>query len=200
MRNSRKKKRRCKLQPVSTSVRDLRKALSDKRSKNGLCLRKLGIYQGMSRTYWERCFSIVKVQKYRGILVAVKEYLPRTLSEDVKHEARILTRLCHPYVPCLLVVCVSKKPMRLIMQFEGTVNGIPKVLTLYHLLGGTINPSPVSSILDWMLVCVQIMEAIFIYMKLLVFCTMTLNQTMYLLLEHRLSYSFSRFWQGYHYK
>lgn len=224
MRNNRKKKHRCRQPSDSSSARDLRRALETERNKNELYVRKLGMYQGMSRTYWERwkwelqkrkeamiqqkknerhgpskqltsvctlqeidpsmlvdvdlqstsesnsafvgrgCFGIVKVQKYRGILVAVKEYLSRTLSEDVMHEARILARLCHPYVPCLLGVSVSLKPMRLVMQFEGiVVDGVPKALTLDHLLGSTvqqIDPSPISSILEWISACIQIMEAL----------------------------------------
>ena len=43
-------------------------------------------------------FGIVKLQVYRGIHVAVKELLPRSVKEDVKNEAQILARLCHPYV------------------------------------------------------------------------------------------------------
>lgn len=107
------------------------------------------------------CFSVVKIQKYRGILVAVKEYLPRTLPVDVMHEARMLVHLCHPYVPCFLGICLSQQPLRLVMQFEGIlVHAVPKVLTLEDLLRGIINPSPISSIPDWILICVQIMEAV----------------------------------------
>ena len=55
-------------------------------------------------------FSVVKVQKYRDILVAVKEFLPKTISDDVLHEARLLSSRCHPFVVCLLEVCLSEKP------------------------------------------------------------------------------------------
>ena len=214
MRNNRKKRSRKPLH--STPVRHLRKALEDEHKKNGSYIRKIGMYQGMSRTYWERwrwelekrkeamielkkkypskkcpsvcmlqeitpsmltevdsqntsesyvgrgSFGIVKVQKYRGILVAVKEYLPRTLSNDVVYEARVLARLCHPYVPCLLGVCTAQKPMRLVMQFEGIlVDGVPKALTLDYLFSSSIQLVPINSIQDWILVCVQIMEALF---------------------------------------
>lgn len=106
------------------------------------------------------CFGIVQVQKYRGILVAVKEYLPKTLSEDVLCEARILASLSHPYMPCLLGICISHKPLRLIMQFEGVIiEGVPKALTLLYLLSN--DHSEVSNSLpEWILICAQLMEAL----------------------------------------
>ena len=50
------------------------------------------------------CFGVVKVQLFRGIQVAVKEFLPRSLKADVMHEASILVGLCHPYtfLSCLV--------------------------------------------------------------------------------------------------
>ncbi len=63
-------------------------------------------------------FGIVRFQKYRGIDVAVKELLPRTLAEDVRNEAVILSLLCHPYLPCLFGICVTERPYRIIMQFH----------------------------------------------------------------------------------
>ena len=41
----------------------------------------------------------MKLQTYRGIHVAVKRLLPRAMKQDVEHEGRILSRLCHPYLP-----------------------------------------------------------------------------------------------------
>ena len=52
--------------------------------------------------------------------------------------------------------------MRLVMQFEGLlIDGVPKALTLNHLLGSTIQPVPIHSTPEWISVCVQIMEALF---------------------------------------
>ena len=50
-------------------------------------------------------FGVVRMQVYRGIEVAVKELLPRTLATDVRHEARVLASFCHPYLP-LFSVCI----------------------------------------------------------------------------------------------
>lgn len=52
-------------------------------------------------------FGIVSVQVFQGILVAVKQYLPRLLKVDVLHEALILRQICHPYLPFLLGVCTK---------------------------------------------------------------------------------------------
>ena len=64
-------------------------------------------------------FGIVKVQMYRNLPVAVKEYLPRCLAADVKQEAAILSHLCHPYLPLLIRVCTTATPLCLVMQFHG---------------------------------------------------------------------------------
>ena len=53
-------------------------------------------------------FGIVSVQVFRGMLVAVKQYLPRSPKADVLHEASILRQICHPYLPFLLGVCTKK--------------------------------------------------------------------------------------------
>ena len=106
-------------------------------------------------------FGLVKAQRYRGILVAVKEFLPRTLAEDVMHEAQILASLCHPYIPCLLGVCMSAKPFRLVMQFEGhVVDGVPKGLTLLDLLDSKSGMQVISCVEEWILVCVQLAEVL----------------------------------------
>lgn len=47
-------------------------------------------------------FGVVKVQVFRDILVAVKEYLPKSFKLDVVHEAFILSKVCHPYLPLLI--------------------------------------------------------------------------------------------------
>ena len=100
------------------------------------------------------CFGIVKVQLYRGLHVAVKEFLPRSLTADVMHEASILSSLCHPYLPLLFGVCVKQKPYSLIMQF--------------HAFEG-LQPSTVNAELKctcingygWIILCAQLAEAIF---------------------------------------
>ena len=46
-------------------------------------------------------FGVVKLVRYRGIDVAVKELLPHTLLVDVQHEATIMSRLSHPSMPLL---------------------------------------------------------------------------------------------------
>ena len=65
-------------------------------------------------------FGVVRLQEFRGITVAVKEFLPRTVCEDVTNEAHILTSLCHPYLPLLFGVCLKEEPYRLVMQFHET--------------------------------------------------------------------------------
>ena len=45
------------------------------------------------------CFGIVCLKLYRGLQVAVKRFLPRSLISDIKNEAMILGSLCHPYLP-----------------------------------------------------------------------------------------------------
>lgn len=106
-------------------------------------------------------FSLVKVQKYRDILVAVKEYLPRTISDDVFHEARLLSSLCHPFVVCLLGICLSQKPYCLVTQFEGViVDGIPKLLTLFVVLHDKHQCSVITTVREWLIIGVQLMEAL----------------------------------------
>ena len=62
-------------------------------------------------------FGVVKVV-FRDMLVAVKEYLPKSLKNDVFHEASILNKLCHPYLPLLIGICTSQEPLRIVMQFH----------------------------------------------------------------------------------
>ena len=64
-------------------------------------------------------FRIVKIQAFRSIQVAVKMFLPRSLKCDVYHEASILQRLCHPYLPLLIGICVKQQPFCIVMQFHG---------------------------------------------------------------------------------
>ena len=63
-------------------------------------------------------FGVVKVQVFRDILVAVKEYLPKSLKLDVVHEASLLSKVCHPYLPLLIGICTNQQPLRIVIQFH----------------------------------------------------------------------------------
>ena len=67
-------------------------------------------------------FGVVKLQLYRGIHVAVKEFLPRAVKDDVRNEAEILARLCHLFLPYLFGICTSGRPLRIVMQYHGFVD------------------------------------------------------------------------------
>ena len=75
-------------------------------------------------------FGIVKFLTFRGMKVAVKELLPRTVLSDVRHEARILAQLSHPFVPYLFRVCTIVQPYRIVMQFHGIVHSAEASLFL----------------------------------------------------------------------
>ena len=60
----------------------------------------------------------MRLQQYRGMRVAVKEFLPRTLKEDIQAEAKI-SKLCHPFLPHLFGTSLSSNPMKLVSQFHG---------------------------------------------------------------------------------
>ena len=62
---------------------------------------------------------MVKLQLYRGIYVAVKEFLPRSVKEDVKSEAEIFASLCHPFLPYLFGICTAAKPLQLSCNIMG---------------------------------------------------------------------------------
>lgn len=99
-------------------------------------------------------FGVVKCQMYRGIYVAVKEFLPHTLQESVMKEARMLFNLCHPYLPLLLGVCVSKLPYILVVQYYGI--GIKSVTFRRELREKKI----VLTYPTWIILCAQIVEAL----------------------------------------
>ena len=108
-------------------------------------------------------FGAVKLQVYRGVHVAVKEFFGRTLKEDVKKEAEVLASLCHPYLPYLFGICTTSKPLRIVMQFHGIVNGTdckelnPQSITLAHEL-----QHPQLQLLpdDWLIICAQLLDAV----------------------------------------
>ena len=64
-------------------------------------------------------FSIVQLKVYRGVSVAVKQFRTSTDKEDVRNEAMILSRLCHPCLPYLFGVCTKNTPYKLVLQFHG---------------------------------------------------------------------------------
>lgn len=104
-------------------------------------------------------FGIVRLQLYRGIHVAVKELLPKSVKQDIIHEAEVLARLCHPYLPCLFGVCTQTEPLRIVMQFHGFLDGpSPRAVNLQHEVH---EPSIVGSCTDgWLIACAQILEAV----------------------------------------
>ena len=99
-------------------------------------------------------FSIVKLQLYRGIKVAVKHFRAGSLQEDVLNEAKILSSLCHPNLPYLFCVCISTKPHRLVMQFHG-VGG--ETVTVSREL---CRQNKIVNSMEWLLLCSQLLDAI----------------------------------------
>lgn len=101
-------------------------------------------------------FGIIKFQQYRGIQVAVKEFLPRTRAESVRYEASILLKLSHPYVPLLLGICTSEYPFIIVMQYHG-IDG--RCVTLQkELIQKQILPS--GSYHSWLVMISELAEAI----------------------------------------
>ena len=99
-------------------------------------------------------FSVVKHLLYRGIHVAVKEFLPQTCPESVYQEASILLRICHPYLPLIFGVCTSAEPYCIVMQYYG-IDG--KSITLQKEL---IHRENISECHMWLVLCAQMVEAI----------------------------------------
>ena len=99
-------------------------------------------------------FSVVRVQLYRDVLVAVKELLPHTLQRDVLHEANMLIKLCHPYLPYLFGICINTRPFRIVTQFHGI--GLNTV-TLYQELQ---EPNHLLYMQQWVLVTAQLIDAL----------------------------------------
>lgn len=98
-------------------------------------------------------FGVVKCQMYRGICVAVKEFLPHTLKDSVMKEARLLFELCHPYLPLLLGVCVSKFPYIHVVQYYGI--GLQSITFRRELRECKF----VSGYQTWIILCAQVIEA-----------------------------------------
>ena len=100
-------------------------------------------------------FSVVRLQLYRGIKVAVKEFQPKSACDDVKNEAAILASLTHPYLPLLFGICTRSHPYRIIIQFHG-INS--ETITLHrelreHTLG-------VTGPMAWLIICMQLLQAV----------------------------------------
>ncbi len=97
-------------------------------------------------------FSLVRLQLYRGIKVAVKEFRPHTICEDVKYEATILATLNLPYV---FGVCTRSRPHRIVMQFHGIDS---ETVTLYRELSE--HPIGITQPMMWLVICVQVLEPV----------------------------------------
>ena len=101
-------------------------------------------------------FGVVKYQEFRGIKVAVKEFLPRTVALDVQREGQMLSKLCHPYLPLLFGIATDKYPYIIVMQYHG-VND--KCITLHkELLPSSTRIIPDSR--SWLILCAQVFEAV----------------------------------------
>lgn len=106
-------------------------------------------------------FGAVKLQLYRGFHVAVKEFLPRALKDDVKKEAEILALLCHPFLPYLFGICTSARPLRIVMQYHGFLDSSTTTLPLAHTLSNELfKPSFNMQTTDWLIVCAQLLDAV----------------------------------------
>lgn len=100
-------------------------------------------------------FGVVRMQVYRGIKVAVKEFLPRTIATDVLHEASIMTRLCHPNLPMLFGVCLQSQPYRrIVMQCHLLDN--TKAVTI----GQELLDKKLTDVVVWVMLCLQLFEAV----------------------------------------
>ena len=104
-------------------------------------------------------FGVVKLQLYRGITVAVKEFLPHTIRKDVVHEASILASLCHPYLPLLYGMCNTLKSYyRIVMQFHAYTVGSNNAATIeQRLLKDDLFKDEIK---NWPILCAQLFEAI----------------------------------------
>ena len=99
------------------------------------------------------CFGIVRLQQYRSLQVAVKEFLPRSLTADVRAEASVLASLAHPYVPFLFGICTKSLPLRIVMQYHTVcgrdVSTMERELHKGRFLGNI-----------WIILCAQLMEVL----------------------------------------
>ena len=102
-------------------------------------------------------FGVVKLQVFRSMQVAVKELLPRTNRVDVLHEAQILSRLCHPFLPYLFGLRTAQKPYRIVIrQFHG-------IGEMSVTLSQCITKRIVDDENTWLVLCAQLLET-FMYL------------------------------------
>ena len=88
-------------------------------------------------------------------MVAVKEFLPRTISNDVLHEASIMSCLCHPNLPMLFGVCLQSQPYRrIVMQCHLLDNA--KTVTI----GQELRDKNFNDTVVWIMLCSQLLEAV----------------------------------------
>ena len=70
--------------------------------------------------------DVLELLNYNSIveymLLLIKEFLPHSVKDDVNNEARLLTQLCHPYLPYLFGVTTESQPYRIVMQFHGLID------------------------------------------------------------------------------
>lgn len=106
-------------------------------------------------------FSVVKIQYYRGALVAVKRFLVHTIKEDVIKEAMIVSKLSHPCLPFLYGVCSNGTQYKIVMQFHGVMKGtcgnLPATVSLYEELKHKIIGIKQ---FDYLIMCAQLLEAV----------------------------------------
>ena len=113
---------------------------------------------GLNNYIGRGSFGIVKLQLYRGIYVAVKQFLPRTFINDILNEAKCLTKLSHPNLPHFFGICTEELPYCIVMQFEGIQNNgsQPQPLTLHQ----ELQKGDILHGMDWISVCMQLSEAV----------------------------------------
>ena len=101
-------------------------------------------------------FGIVRLQLFRGMLVAVKELLPHTLRSDVMKEALILSQLSHPHITFLFGVSTESFPYKIVMQFHPGIHA-NKSLTLYE---AVVRRVLIDEGNVWLYLSAQILDAI----------------------------------------
>ena len=75
--------------------------------------------------------------------------------QDVIHEAKMLSCLCHPFLPYLLGVCTSNEPFKIVTLFHGFLGDQPYSITVRRVLD--------QNDADWISASAQILDA-FVYL------------------------------------
>ena len=104
-------------------------------------------------------FAVVKVKSYRDILVAVKEFSPGTVLEDVLHEALMLSSLSHNNLPMLFGMCHISRPYKIVMQFYGfhLPDGLVSLTVRQELVAH--NSEHITTAKDWILLSIHLLRA-----------------------------------------